>query len=266
MKASKLLTLGILSGGSADPSASFTVTTTGAQTLTISWLVVSASTTVDWGDGTSDAYTGSGARTHNYAGAGTWTMRFLQPLNVTAINFQDTKITALSGAQIAKFINLTSCQILTLPVTWTVGADAPMPTGLTYLQLYNLTNFIWTVSPAVPIPVNMSTLQLVNLPNLSPVSTGLETLTKLATLQYENNLTTAQVNATLASLWAGFAARTVANGTIDLLGTGNQGPTGPVSAQNPPTYGGAYAYELVNDTGNANPTKKWTSVTTATPV
>ena len=60
-------------GGAADTSFSMTVTTTGAQTLTLHDLTVSASTTVDWGDGSSNAYTGSGSRAHNYAGAGTWT-------------------------------------------------------------------------------------------------------------------------------------------------------------------------------------------------
>jgi len=67
-----ILGVPVMRGGS-DSSASWfvmTVTTTGAQTLTLQDLTVSASTTVDWGDGSSNDYTGSGTRTHNYAGAG----------------------------------------------------------------------------------------------------------------------------------------------------------------------------------------------------
>ena len=87
-------------GGAADTSFSMTVTTTGAQQLKLDGLTVSASTTVDWGDNSSNDYTGSGSRTHNYAGAGTWTVTIKQPLNVTGIDLRDKKITALTGANV----------------------------------------------------------------------------------------------------------------------------------------------------------------------
>ena len=48
--------------------ASFQVTTTApSQVLTITLLTVSSSMTVDWGDSSQNAYTGSGIRTHTYA-------------------------------------------------------------------------------------------------------------------------------------------------------------------------------------------------------
>ena len=45
------------------PVATYTVTTTGAETHTIQSLGVSAPTIVEWGDGTQDLYTGTATRT-----------------------------------------------------------------------------------------------------------------------------------------------------------------------------------------------------------
>lgn len=107
MNTAKKMLLGLLGGAASDSSASFTAVTSGAQTLTIAGLTVSASTTVDWGDGSSNTYTGSGARTHNYAGAGTWTVRILQPLNVTLLDVRDHKAAA-NSATLAPLSSLTS--------------------------------------------------------------------------------------------------------------------------------------------------------------
>jgi len=102
---------GVLDGsGAADTSFSMTVTTTGAQTLTIDNLAVSALTTVDWGDSSSNDYTGGGTRTHNYAGAGTWTVTIEQPLNVTTLALRDTKATL--NSTLARLANLKSLQII----------------------------------------------------------------------------------------------------------------------------------------------------------
>ena len=93
----------------ASPVATYTVTTTGAATHTIASLTVSASTVVDWGDGSADTYTGAGARTHNYAGAGVWTVTVLAPLNVTALTLSDNKVT-LSSAEIKTMTNMATFQ------------------------------------------------------------------------------------------------------------------------------------------------------------
>ncbi|GIV82589.1 MAG: hypothetical protein KatS3mg051_1943 [Anaerolineae bacterium] len=105
------------------------------------------SVTVQWGDGTQNTYTGTGTRTHVYASAGTWTVRVLQPENVTGLDLRDTKITQLTGANISKFRNLTSLRLdgLGSAVVWTVNDAAPMPTGLTSLYLWNLPNLTWAV-------------------------------------------------------------------------------------------------------------------------
>jgi hypothetical protein len=85
--------------------AAYTVTTTGAATHTINSFGVSASTVVDWGDGSQDTYTGTAQRTHNYAGAGTWTVTIRTPENVTTFDIRDNKVN-LSSANIATMSNV----------------------------------------------------------------------------------------------------------------------------------------------------------------
>ena len=113
-------------------------TTAPSQTFTIQALTVSAPTTVDWGDGNTNTYTGSGTRNHVYASAAAYTVRIRQPLNVTALDLRDTKISNLTGASLSALTGLTYLYLNSLflsGLTWTVGASAPMPTGLTYLYL-----------------------------------------------------------------------------------------------------------------------------------
>jgi hypothetical protein len=249
-KRSRLL-LTVLGGGS-DPAASFTVTTTGAATLTINWLVVSASTTVDWGDGSSDAYTaGAGARTHNYAGAGTWLVRILQPLNVTEISLQDLKITNVPGAQIVKMINLITLQLVNQNVLpWTVGAGAPMPTSLTTLQMISCTGITWTVGAGAPMPTQVTSLVLSNLPASVNYTSGLATNLKLdgvVTLT-NNNFSATEVDAILLDLYTAAQSRTsVAAWSLNISGPSNAAPSGTYAATCPPTTGKAAAYEIIND-------------------
>ena len=114
----------------------FTVTTTGAATLTIALLTVSASTTVFWGDGNSDAYTGTGTRTHNYAGAGTWRVYFSSAATITALALGDNKIT-LNSAGIKSLTNITNAAFSSLKAGTFDSADvsAWRPT---YFKLYSM--------------------------------------------------------------------------------------------------------------------------------
>jgi hypothetical protein len=97
----------------APPTFKFYCTTTGAQTLTLEALTVSSAVTVDWGDSSSDVYTGAGARTHAYAGAGTWTVQITPPTAITAITLSDNKIT-MNSADIKTAINITTCTFASL--------------------------------------------------------------------------------------------------------------------------------------------------------
>jgi hypothetical protein len=78
-----------------------------------------------------------------------------------------------------------------------------------------------------------------------------------------NGLSQAAVDQILADFWAGFATRTATAGTGN-VGSTNAAPSGTLQAANPPTTGKEYAYELVNDSQNVNPTKKWTTWTITT--
>lgn len=281
-----------LSGAVTPTVASFVTTTVGAATLTIAALTVSAAMVVDWGDGSTDSYTGAGARTHNYAGAGTWTVKFLQPLLVTVLNLSDNKIT-LNSAQINPISNVTDFRILTLksgtfnssditawrPLTFKMNF---MPGG--YLGTFNSMDITaWRPSTfyiddmpggyaGVFISSDLSAWNPVsfNLYNL-PTATFTVTITaggfagwKAATIVNlsADGLSQAYVDQILADLYTAFATRTASGGTITLNGAGNAAPSGTFQAMCPPTTGKERAYELLNDSCAINPTKKWATVTT----
>jgi len=109
--------------GGAAPTPSFTVTTTAPnQTLTINSLGVSASTTVDWGDGSTNDYTGTAQRTHQYAAAGNYSVRILQPELVTALDIRDNKVT-LNSADIKACVNIKTAIFMTLKAGTFDSAD-----------------------------------------------------------------------------------------------------------------------------------------------
>ena len=124
-----------LSGAVTPTVASFITTTTGAQTLTISALTITAAMVVDWGDGNQDIYNGAGARTHNYAGAGTWTVRFLSPLLVTVFRIADNKVT-LDSSTIKEIFNVSDFKVIGVKTTFnSVDVSAWRPTA------FDLENF-----------------------------------------------------------------------------------------------------------------------------
>ena len=73
-----------------------TVTTTGAQTLTLQQITPDGGVcVVDWGDGTANstiANGNTGTTTHAYAGAGTWTVRISNPHLISVLDLRDSKI------------------------------------------------------------------------------------------------------------------------------------------------------------------------------
>jgi len=109
--------------GAAAPTASFTVTTTAPnQTLTINSLGVSASTTVDWGDGSTNDYTGTAQRTHQYAAAGNYIVRFMQPELVTVFDIRDNKVT-LNSADVKLCVNIQTAVFVALKAGTFNSAD-----------------------------------------------------------------------------------------------------------------------------------------------
>jgi hypothetical protein len=291
--ARKLL-LGLL-GGSSDPAASFTVTTTGAQTLTINGLTVSASTTVDWGDGSSDVYTGAGARTHAYAGAGTWQVRILQPLNVTSMVLLLPGVQmSVNSRQIGKMKNITSVDIRVLPVGSSIvlnSADlSALPIGGQFYVQGNSdpVTGVWNSSdlrnwrPGLfifPISDTTGTFDFADVAawnpqhfqlvfkggGYSPIVLKASDFSGWIATDYlaliNDGLSQAQVDAVLLGLYTAAQSRTTTGGTISVGGT-NAAPSGVYAAECPPTTGKAAAYELINDScGVIAAGETWTSIT-----
>ena len=248
---------------SGEDVAKFYCTTTGAATLTIAALTVSAAVVVDWGDGSTNSYTGSGERTHAYSGAGTFTVKISNPLNVIALTLSDNKVT-LNSADIKNMLNITDAMFYTLKAGTFDSADIvdwrpatfylySMPAGYagtfdsadisawrpTYFRLYSMpAGYAITITPS-----GFSGWITTTIMNIS-----------------DNALSQAQVDTILSDFWAGFATRTASGGTINVGGS-NSAPSGILQAANPPTTGKEFAYELKNDSQNINPTKKWATVT-----
>ena len=94
-----------------------------------------------------------------------------------------------------------------------------------------------------------------------PAASNLSGWTGCNSFRAESNaFTTTIVDRILQGLWGAFPGRTVAGGTINVAGT-NQAPSGVFQAANPPTTGREFAFELLNDSQNFNPTRKWATVT-----
>ena len=129
---------GVVSQGTAVPSGTtlYTVTTTGAQTHNIASLGVSAAVTVYWGDGNSDIYTGTAARSHAYAGAGTWVVSVDEPLYVTTLSLSDNKIT-LNSSEIAAISNVNDFRAISLKAGTFDSADV-VAWRPSYFYLYSM--------------------------------------------------------------------------------------------------------------------------------
>jgi hypothetical protein len=288
MELKKLLPI-IFSGGKS--VAKLTATLTGAATLTIATMTVATgkTVTVDWGDGSTNDYTaGTGARTHAYAGAGTYTVKISPPGDITALTLSDNKIT-LNSADIKKCVNLTSFSANAMKggrfdtadvAAWTQITTFglyEMPAGYagtfnfsdisawrpTFFNIYSVAGLVVTFSSANVSAWRPTTFRLYTVSASStftfPAGGFAGWITPTIFSMSGNALLTAQVDQILADFWTAFPTKTATNGTLGVGGT-NQAPTGAVHAENPPTDGGSYAYELVNDTGGVS-LKHWATVT-----
>ena len=226
MRLSKKLMV-VMGGGKRDVF-SLTCTTTGAATLTLAALTVDTSktVTVDWGDAQSNVYTaGAGARTHNYAGAGTYAVRMVGASGITLLDLRDTKLSGVISGINPLPTGLTSLTLVSLPsLTYNVNA-APLPTGLTDLSLYNMAGVTYNANTN-PLPTGLTTLYINNLPSLTynantnPLPAGLTSLTlnTLAGLTYNAN--TDPLPAGLTTLYLNNLAGLTYNANTDPLPAG----------------------------------------------
>ena len=283
-------------GGAAGASTTlYTVTTTGAQTHNIASLGVSAATTVYWGDGNSDIYTGTAARSHAYAGAGTWVVSVDEPLYVTTLNLNDNKIT-LNSADVAAMANVIDFRVYSLKAGTFDSADVSawrpssfhlhsMPAG--YAGTFNSADvsawrpsaFLLHVMPAGYAgtfdSADVSAWQpayfyLHSMPAGYAITAGGGFANWSTTVNFyvqNNGLTAGTVDAILWELYqASTVPRTASGGTINISDS-NAAPSGtyqaatscPVTVATP---GKEIAHELKND-GCAVGFNKWTTVTTS---
>lgn len=271
-----------LATAGAAPSviATWQCVTTGAATHSIADLTVSAATIIDWGDGATSEYTGSGARSHNYAGAGTWTVRVLSALNVTGLALSDNKV-LLNSADVKEMSNIASFVMESTkggafnssdvahwrPTTFKLIGPSPSFGGIfnssnlvdwrpTTFELSGQWNYVFvgSFSSADVAAWRPTTFRLYDMPVSWGFSAtgGLANWTTLTsfTINYQG-LSQATVNAVLWELYQASAApRTVSGGGINLStllapsGTYQAVASPPVSAATP---GKEIAYELLND-------------------
>ena len=295
----------INAGGSSLPETSaataavltvalFFVTTTGVnQVLTISVLTVSAPMTVDWGDTNTTGINGANTNlTHTYAVAGTYTVKFLSPLLVTAFHISDAKVT-LNSSQIKTISNVTDFQESSILAGSFYSSDVSawrpttfylysMPAG--YAGTFNSADisawrpssfdlssmpagYAGTFNSADISAWRPSIFYLLSMPSATFTITitvgGFAAWTTVTTLNMSaDNLTQAQVNQILTDCYTAFASRTATGGTITLNGASNAAPSGIFQANCPPTSGKETAYDLLNDPCSVNPTHKWSTVAT----
>ncbi len=275
-------------------TATYTVTTTGAQTHTIQSFGVSAPTVVDWGDGSRNTYSGTALRTHNYTGAGTWLVTIYKPQNVTTFDMRDNKVN-LNSADIASMVNVTQVVLTALRSGRFDSADVSawrptdfrlysMPAGYagtfdsvdvsawrpTTFYLHSMpAGYAGTFNSADVSAWRPATFYLYSMPAGYTITPGggwanWNTTTDFRVLG--NGLLTATVDAILWELYQATLSRTVTGGIINVGGS-NQAPSGtfqaatacPVTAATP---GKEVAHELLNDGCNAIAAgETWATVT-----
>ena len=192
----RMMTMGKGAVDIQDTPLVLTCTTTGAATLTIYDLTVATdkTVTVDWGDTTSNAYTGTGQRTHAYAGAGVWTVKLANRRNITKLDLRDTKLSGTINGTNPLPAGLTTLTLYNLAgLTYNANTN-PLPSGLTSLTLYNLAGLTYNANTN-PLPAGLTTLALYTLAgltynaNTNPLPAGLTylALSTLAGLTYNAN-------------------------------------------------------------------------------
>ena len=252
-------------------AATYQVITTGAATHTINSLGLSAATLVDWGDGSTSTLSGTALRTHNYAGAGTWTVTIYLPENVTTFDIRDNKVN-LNSADIAPMVNVSTFIATALHSGTFDSADvsAWQPNDF---RMYSMpAGYSGTFDSADVSAWQPTIFYLHSMPAIYTITisaTGFAAWTATNNFQMQSNaLSQAAVNSILWQLYqATVIPRTTTGGTINIGGS-NAAPSGTFQAASAcpvtvATDGKEIAYELLNDSCGAG-FNKWSTVTITT--
>lgn len=231
--------LAILLGAKNDV-LEFSAVTTGAETLTLTKFTLSVDSVISWGDGstTSTVANSEDAITHDYAGAGTWSVKIKNASKVTKISLSDAKINGFDTVYLRNSI-LTDFRVTAL-----VGSKI----NTVHMRKWN---------PAYWYCYSMPTATTTWTINASDISGWVNIVNVYA---YSNELIQANVDSILRGMWLMFPNRLSGAGTIN-VGTTNAAPSGVYQAANPPTTGLEYRYELLNDSQEYNPTRVFGIIT-----
>jgi hypothetical protein len=120
----------------------------------------------------------------------------------------------------------------------------PLPTGLTFLYLNNLAGLTWIINASQPWPTGATAAVITGCPSVTCTAW---TDNAIRSIQAENAYSQANVDAFLAAVYANMANFSYATPSLDLLGGSNAAPSGIYQSHCPPTSGYESAYALVND-------------------
>lgn len=130
-------------------------------------------------------------------------------------------------------------------------------------QVYDMPSGTYNFNFSNASAWKITTFSFYNLPGgtvtISPANISGWTPTNNFYIQ-DMGLSQAQVDAILNGLWQAFPSKQYSGGNLNVSGT-NSTPSGTYQADTTPEDGKEFAYELKNDSGNVNPTKKWSTVT-----
>ena len=207
----------------AVPALALTATTTApGQTVAIYRLTPTGeATTIYWGDGSSTAVPNgyTAVITHAYTNTGAYNVRVLKPLIITHLDLRGAMLSCAAGQ---------------------IGGL----TSLTYLRLYNTTGA--TVGAGeIELLTSLTNMTLAYVPN---VATQTAFPNVIHTIQYENVLNQATVDAVLAGIYGNKANFTWATPSLDIAGGSNAAPSGVYQSVCPPTSGLETVHALATGT------------------
>lgn len=159
--------------------------TTGAQTVTLQQVTpTGGNCIVSWGDGGADSVIvdgNTGTTTHNYAGAGTWTITITNARLITALYLRDTKLGCIAGT-IGGLNRLTYLRLRDVTNVIVGEGEVDGLTHLTTLQLENVAANVTISAGEIGTLTNLTRLYLSNATNVTINAGEIGTLTNLETL------------------------------------------------------------------------------------
>lgn len=181
---------------------------------------------------------------HNMPASGTYNLNSLH-----MVNWNPTSVWWVSSMPAGTYNFNSEHMVNWRPATWFLTT---MPTGTYSINTADMVNWRPVSWRCHTMPAGALTIS---------AASNISGWTRCNDVHAQNNsFTTAVVDRILQGMWGAFPGRTVTGGTINVAGT-NQAPSGVFQAANPPTTGREFAFELLNDSQNINPTRKWATVT-----